>query len=278
MIKKIIPSGIRNIQNIVLFPHYLGQQKSGVEKTPQSILKILDPKYKVFPSLCNEFFFYNINNLYYTNKMHKIEGPRINIGGDHSMALSSVAYSINKYKNLKLIWIDAHADINTFEKSESKNYHGMPLAFLTGLDKDKRLYNIHKYIDFKDILYIGIRDLDPFEKEIIEEKNINVITVDDIRHDYLNSMNKLFQFIDNNPTHISFDMDAMDPSIIPSTGTPVENGFHIQEAINILKCLDKEHIVNMDITELNLNIGTPDNISTSYHNFITLFEKFLHFK
>ena len=74
----------------------------------------------------------NLEILYQTNK--SISGKRINIGGDHSMAIASVADSLQKYNDLKVIWIDAHPDINTRKSSSTQNYHGMPLAFLSGLD------------------------------------------------------------------------------------------------------------------------------------------------
>ena len=54
------------------------------------------------------------------------------------MSIATVASSLNKYDNLKVIWFDAHADLNTYSSSQSKSYHGMPLSFLTGLDNDHR--------------------------------------------------------------------------------------------------------------------------------------------
>ena len=209
--------------------------------------------------------------------MLKLKNQKINIGGDHSMAIATVADSINKYDDIRLVWVDAHADLNTYEKSISKNYHGMPLSFLTGLDKNPFFSFIKNHIPLKHILYIGIRELDPFEQDIIQQNNMQVITIKDIRTDYFNSMNKLFKFINKNPVHLSFDVDVMDPSIIYSTGTKVPNGLYIEEAQNILRCLSQENIVNMDITELNLSIGDKNQVYMSFINFIKIFHNILPF-
>ena len=134
--------------NIIYFPHKLGQKKNGVQNS-----------YKVFQKLgtivdCKndgEHLFENLKNLYEANA--NSNQPNLNIGGDHSMAISTVSNSLNKYDNLKVLWFDAHPDINTYEKSESKSYHGMPLSFLTGLDKNENFPYI-KNIWILKICYI----------------------------------------------------------------------------------------------------------------------------
>ena len=107
-------------KNVVLFLHKEGQKKIGVDKAPLLIKKNINSKnlYKI-RSMNN--IYKNLENLYDNNK--SINEPILNIGGDHSMAISTVADSLNKHKNLKLIWIDAHCDINTYQSSITKNFH-----------------------------------------------------------------------------------------------------------------------------------------------------------
>ena len=75
------------------------------------------------------------------------------------MAISTVDSSLNKYKDLKVIWIDAHPDINSFKSSKTKNFHGMPLSFLTGMDYNPKFNFIKNILPIKNILYIGIRKI-----------------------------------------------------------------------------------------------------------------------
>ena len=196
-----------------------------------------------------------VNNLYQENK--KINEPKINIGGDHSMAISTIADSLNKHKNLKVIWIDAHPDINTYENSVSKNVHGMPLSYLTGLDSSEHFSFIKNKLPFDNLMYIGIRDIDEFEKDIIFKNNIKCLTVDDINNNNDQSIEKILNFINDDPVHLSFDVDGIDPSYIPCTGTDVPNGLNIDSTKNILDNIN--NIVNIDITELNLELGNDND-------------------
>ena len=123
---------------LIYFPHRLGQTKFGVEKTPDYFKRMtLNPFVDVQCSnnlrFKQENLIKNLRNLYTVNS--RIGGEKINIGGDHSMAIATVADSLNRVKqnDLKLLWFDAHPDINTYNASETKNYHGMPLAYLSGL-------------------------------------------------------------------------------------------------------------------------------------------------
>jgi len=256
--------------NIIYFPHKLGQKKNGVQnaykffKNKGTIVKCTNSQKNLFN---------NLNNLYIANSLSK---KNLNIGGDHSMAIGSVAASLNKYKNLKVLWFDAHPDINTFDKSMSKNYHGMPLAFLTKLDKNDNFKFIKNYLDFKNLLYIGIRDIDSFEAEVIKKYNINYIKCRDLNLEPKNTLERINKFIKNDPFHISFDVDCMDPSLIPCTGTPVKNGLRLRNTKYILDNLINKNIVNMDITELNLELGNQKEKEKSIKNTLYLFNKYLN--
>ena len=217
--------------------------------------------------------FQNINSLYTTNS--NIHGPRINIGGDHSMAIATIAHSLNNYEDLKVIYFDAHADINTLEESESKHYHGMPLSFVTGIDYNKNFSFIKNKLKFENLMYIGTRCLDKFEVDELYKQNIKYLTPDDINNNYKESISKIVSFIGSSPIHISFDVDAIDPEYIPSTGTPVKNGVNLQTAINTLHVLRSNNMVSMDITELNMNLGTDGDSKKSMKNTLMLFKAFL---
>ena len=135
---------------------------------------------------------------------------------------------------------------------------------------------IKNYIPFKNIMYIGIRDIDPFEKEIIEKYNINLLTVSEIQNSLSSSLKKITSFIDNSPIHISMDVDSLDPSIIPCTGTPVEGGFMLSEVLDIVSILKRENIINMDFTELNLELGNKSEKIKSLDNSLTILNEFVH--
>ena len=179
-------------KNIINFSSNLGQCKSGVEKSPYIINKFIENQFinkiniPITDNLIN-----NIENLYYYNK--SISDKKINLGGDHSMSIATLADSLNRYNNIKVIWIDAHCDINTYKSSPSKNYHGMPLSILSGIDKESRkdfkfLNNI-PYFNLKNLLYLGIRDIDPFEKVILEKYDIEYINVYEINNFPCNCLN-----------------------------------------------------------------------------------------
>jgi|TARA_A100001015_G_C14735293_1_gene611512 arginase len=261
-------------RNIVLFPHRAGQRRPGVDKTPYFVKSLLHPHSKVIESPVNHDLKSNLYNLYQKNVL--IDGPRVNVGGDHSMSIATVADSIRRYPKLKVIWMDAHADINTYNESTSKNFHGMPLSILTGIEKNTSLTFIKQHIDTKDILYVGIRDIDPFEKYIIDHYKMNIVTIDELHDNYNNNgWNKISSFIGNNPVHFSFDVDVLDPSVLPSTGTSVENGIQLEACKNIVDKMMSKNLVSVDLTELNLTIGHVEERAKSIINFCYLFKNYI---
>jgi arginase len=261
-------------RNIVLFPHRAGQKRPGVDKTPYFIKSLLHPHCKVIDTPVNSDLQTNLYNLYQKNVL--ITGPRVNIGGDHSMSIATVADSMRRYPNLKLIWMDAHADINTYKKSISKNFHGMPLSILTGIEKDPSLKFIKTHINPKNILYVGIRDIDPFEQYVITNYNIETITIDELNNPYNNiAWDKISTFIGNDPVHFSFDVDVLDPSVLSSTGTIVDYGLQLEPCKNIIDKMMSKNIVSVDLTELNLTIGHIEERAKSIIHFSYLFKNYI---
>jgi arginase len=151
----------------------------------------------------------------------------------------------------------------------------MPLSFVTGIDHNKKFPFIKNKLPFENLLYIGSRCWDIFEVNEVYKKNIQILTPDDINKDFNGSINKIMNFVGNSPVHVSFDVDSIDPKYIPSTGTPVKNGVELNNAIKILDNLNNTNIVNVDITELNKELGSKSDGNKSVKNTEILFHKFL---
>lgn len=262
-----------NLKNIILSPSCAGQLKKGVEKFPKLIQKYTKPSFNIInTNLKNNN---HKNDIFHNSKMiydacNSVD-KFICIGGDHSITIGSGAASLNKYPDVKFIWIDAHADINTFNSSLTKNYHGMPLSFLTGLDKNKYFPFIKNLLKYKNIYYIGLRDTDDFEWKIINDYKIKYSLSEFVNKDCIHETNKLSTFINNSPVHISFDVDAMDESVISSTGTIVQNGLNLKETKYLLNSLlKKENVIGLDIVEMNMEIN-KNKYQKSIDNFLYLF-------
>lgn len=231
----------------------LGQLKNGVQLAPRMITNSLnfnchsiDFKDK---SDYTKLYTLNSNLLFTRNKV-------INFGGDHSISISTLQATIDVFQDTKVIWIDAHPDCNTFEASISKNLHGMVLSQIFGLNK---LLNFgYNKLDFKNIMYIGIRDLDLFEKKLIDDNNINFISVDEINNKPEKTAKKIMDFVDNCNVHLSFDVDSLDPKIISSTGTPVNNGIDYLSLNLFLSNLKLNKLKNADIVEFNPYLSIND--------------------
>ncbi|RDW84833.1 arginase [Coleophoma cylindrospora] len=188
----------------------------------------------------------------------------LTLGGDHSIAIGTISGTAKAIRErlgreMAVIWVDAHADINTPESSESGNIHGMPVAFLTGLATEKRedifgwIKDDNK-ISVKKLVYIGLRDIDRGEKKILRDNGIKAFSMHDIdRHGIGKVMDMALGHIGNDtPIHLSFDVDALDPMWAPSTGTPVRGGLTLREGDFIAECVHETgSLVAMDLVEVN---------------------------
>lgn len=197
---------------------------------------------------------------------HYQSGVRVvTLGGDHSIALGSIAGVLQNEANVGVIWFDAHGDVNTEATSPSMNAHGMPVAALLGLCKsginDIAITHLRK----QNIFWIGARDLDPGEIEILSHPYAqgesgcmmdNVYTTDYIHH---KGMQCVMEDIKHKmgrrnipAVHLSFDIDGMDPSVVWATGTRVERGLlqeDLDKFINNLQILPP--LQSMDFVEYN---------------------------
>jgi arginase len=179
------------------------------------------------------------------------------LGGDHSIAIGTLAGIANKYENLGVIWYDAHGDLNTGETSPSGNIHGMPLAVSLGIGHTS-LTEIGGYapkIKPENIAIVGARSLDEGEKELIREKGIKVFTMHEIdRLGMTNVMEEAISHVSRNTDglHLSFDLDALDPQDAPGVGTPVVGGTTYREAHLAMEILAERNIVtSAEFVEVN---------------------------
>lgn len=148
----------------------------------------------------------------------------LTLGGDHSIAIGTIGGTSKAIRerlgrDLAVIWVDAHADINTPETSDSGNIHGMPVAFLTGLAKEEKeecfgWIKDENRISPKKLVYIGLRDIDRGEKKILRDNGIKAFSMHDVdRHGIGKIMDMALGWIGSDtPIHLSFDVDALDPS------------------------------------------------------------------
>ncbi|KAF3313765.1 Arginase, catabolizes arginine to ornithine and urea, variant 2 [Orbilia oligospora] len=216
----------------------------------------------------------NVNHKLHTQTYeHASQGRLVlTLGGDHSIAIGSIS-GVSKAirerlnKPLAVIWVDAHADINTYKSSPSGNIHGMPVAFLTGLCS----HDIFGWLKEEDripvdkLVYIGLRDVDSGEKKILRENKIKAFSMHDIdRYGIGRVVDMALEYIgDDTPIHLSFDVDACDPAHAPSTGTPVRGGLTLREGDFICEAVHQTgRLVAMDLVEVNPSIlaqdGGPD--------------------
>lgn len=279
--------------NLIGVPLYYGCDKVGVDDGPNTLRKsgvkqALESKNNKVYDLGNIYVEKNIDknpfnagvNAKYINEILEVneslaqqvyaslcaKGFPVIVGGDHSLAVGSLAGVSKFYEDdLAVVWIDAHGDINTFETSPSGNVHGMPLAASMGVGA-KSLTNLFfdgVKVNSKNVFIIGARDLDKGELELIEELKLNVWTMDDIKSIGMDKLceqvkEKLISLGVNN-VHISFDVDSIDPVHIKGTGTPVPNGFTVDEGKEILKTLfDTKLVKSMDFVEFNPKLDDTD--------------------
>ncbi len=207
------------------------------------------------------------------------------LGGDHSLGMGSIAGVSKYFKNIGVVWIDAHGDMNTHETTKTGNIHGMPLAASMGKGPDK-LVNLFEHrikVKEENVVHIAGRDLDPGEIELIRTSGVTAFTMDTIRELGIEeviqeSIAYLRDRVD--AIHVSFDIDSIDSAFVPGTGTPVKNGLTVEEARRILNAFASSGMmVSLDFVELNplldnndetakLSIDLLTSIFSNYHTHI----------
>jgi arginase len=179
------------------------------------------------------------------------------LGGDHSIAIGTIAGVAKHVKNLGVIWFDAHGDLNTGETSPSGNIHGMPLAASLGFGHE-RLVNIGGFapkLKPENVVIIGARDLDPGERELIKRIGIKVFTMHEIdKLGMARVMEEAIAHVSKNTdgVHLSLDLDGLDPHDAPGVGTPVIGGISYREGHLALEMLaDADILISAEFVEVN---------------------------
>lgn len=183
------------------------------------------------------------------------------IGGDHSMGIGTIAgiasYCRKNKLKLGVIWIDAHADMNTEKTTPSGNIHGMPLAASLGIGS-KKLVNFLGFspkLDSENCVLIGVRSIDEYEKKIIKESNVMVYTMSDvdkigIHRIIARVLNQFQEKVDH--IHVSFDLDSVDPALAPGVGTPVPGGLSYRESHLLMESIAECGCMSsLEVTEVN---------------------------
>jgi arginase len=184
----------------------------------------------------------------------------IMLGGDHCLAIGSIS-AVAKHcreqgKQLRVLWLDAHADFNTAQVTPSGNIHGMPVACLCG-NGPRELIELSGNVPAtqpETFRQIGIRSVDEGEKRLVREANVGIF---DMRHIDEVGMKRTMELAladidENTHLHVSFDVDFLDPTIAPGVGTTVRGGPNYREAQLCMEMIaDTGHLGSLDIVELN---------------------------
>lgn len=291
--------------SIIGVPIFFGSDRKGVEFGPETLREnnivdiiknnghiVYDLGNLHVPNVKKEDKFSSHNNMKYlspiievnTNLAHQVYASLASgsfpfvIGGDHSLGLGSISGSSKYFDNIAVVWIDAHGDINTPETSPTGNIHGMPLAAAMGIGYEDLTNIYYDGIKVKpeNVYIIGARDLDEGEIELISKFKLNVWSTKDVK---VKGHEKVMEELINDlksknleNVHVSFDIDCIDASLVPGTGTPVNKGMSIEEVKYILKFLMKSNYVKaMDFVELNSFLDKNDttlNLALELINFI----------
>lgn len=202
----------------------------------------------------------------------------LTLGGDHSISIGTLAGTAEATrerlsgKEVGVIWVNAHAHINTPDTTKSGNLHGMALAFPTGVAKGDRedmfgWLKPKQMISPKKLVYIALRDVDDGEEVIIKQQKIKVFKMDEIKSQGINSvMDQALAYIGNDtPIHLSYDIDGLDPTVAPSTGTTVPGGLTLDQGKYIgTRVHETGNLVSLDLVmpSTNFSFLFPSSVST----------------
>jgi arginase len=238
--------------NTISIPFDNGANIKGSQKAPDKIIEKLD-----FLNIDNKYFI-DVNQHLVTlfgdgfltawDTLNSNKFP-LTIGGDHTVAISSVQAS-NEFTKMNsdilgVLWCDAHADFNTMQSSISKNLHGMPVAVLCG--HTLPILANGPPLDPMQFAYFGVRDIDSLEFYRFQEHNMKIVDSDLELDEWLKMFDKI---------HVSFDIDCLDPSVIKSVNTPVNGGKSVEQIKNIFEKVKKSgKLISMDLVEFNPDKG-----------------------
>lgn len=192
-----------------------------------------------------------------TLKSHEEGAFPVILGGDHSVAAGSISATAKHFKNIGVIWIDAHGDWNNDESSPSGNMHGMPFSAVCGAGPDIMVDFGQEpvYVKTKNAVQIAGRDIDPMERIRMREHGVTVFSIADIDRMGMPAVIEEAIKIASDGTegiHVSFDVDSITPEAAPGTGTIVHSGLTLREAFYLVETLcASEKVLALDMVEVN---------------------------
>ena len=279
--------GMTNMENkyvsIIGVPCDYGQQRRGVDMGPSAIryaglqdrlatlgynvedegnIQVLERDVAVMQDerLLNLDEVVSVNTLLAKKVQEVLQKQRtpLVLGGDHSIAIGTLAGLSTKYKNMGVIWFDAHADLNTPDTTPSGNIHGMPLAISLGLGHIRLTSILHNAPKIKqeNIVIIGGRSIDEGERVLIKERGIKIYTmheIDRLGMTYvMEETLKYFQGRNIDGLHLSLDLDALDPLYTPGVGTPVAGGITYRESHLAMEMIQESgFLTSAEFVEVN---------------------------
>lgn len=199
----------------------------------------------------------------------------LTVGGDHSIGIGTVSGVLRANPDASVVWVDAHADLNTPESSASKNIHGMALAFSVERMMEAAKVRGFEWMDGLPQLpesravFIGLRDLDPFEKEFLRRSGARAFTMQDIDQHGIGkvmemTLEHLHRVNRGGRVHLSVDIDVVDPFLAPSTGTVVRGGLTFRESNYVCEALGESgSLSSMDLVEVNPTLDPAGAQNTS---------------
>lgn len=270
-----------------------GQKKDGVQYGYTSIVSCLPSdiitndyrQTEIFekPVYGSYLFGKSIYNTYRQQLSTSNTSPvLLTLGGDHVISFGTYWASSQLSLEPFLIWIDAHPDIHTYASSCSGNCHGMPMAFILGLERSKKITGFKPLLPNR-VVYLGLRSIDEEEENTLQQletQGLLRFSAEKIRQDGIDEiLLKIEQHCQQLTTkdrlqfHVSLDIDSLDPSLAPATGTPVENGLQIDDVVKTIRWANansKFGQCHLDITEINPNLSTLNGVIKTYQTAQTI--------
>ena len=237
--------------------HIISNHSDIISVSPQEYEQVGNPKAKYLKPISNA-----CTKL--ADRVEKIctdgEFPLI-LGGDHSIALGSIAgisaFAKKNKQKLGVLYVDAHGDFNTAETSPTGNIHGQCLAASAGfgLPELTNLYYEGTKVNPENICFVGVRDLDAGEKQLMKQAGVTVFTMSDIeRQGFAAIVKQITVFFKTHADiiHVSFDMDVLDPMFAPGTGIPLPGGLTNREALLLMEEMASTgRVKSAEIVEVN---------------------------
>jgi arginase len=176
------------------------------------------------------------------------------LGGDHSIAMGTLGGMAAARGAGGALWIDAHGDLNRPETSPTGNVHGMPLAAALGAAGEAFDTGAYPVPSVERAALVGVRSLDPGERDLIRERGILAFTMSEIDRVGVERAvrESLAHLAGSSFVHVSLDLDAVDPSYAPGVGTPVRGGLSYREAHLALELVAESGLMDsLEVVEVN---------------------------